>query len=807
MNYVVKRISIFLLLIMGPLLIGYTAIGAYGWDLSVPFYYGMHDDIWQLLLSKGLLDNGWVFHNAYMGAPFESEWYYHAAAQTSAIHSIIMKFIFLFTNDAIEGQQIYYFLNFSLISLTTYYSCRCLNINYKLAILSAFIFSLTTVRFNWIFLAFLGNYFVVPLSILVVVWCVNGALFNSTSNNEEKTRNKFFDLNKKKLAISTVFILLTAISDGYYSFFTLLLLGFSVILISLRETKGIAKKLIPPCYFSILILVTFFILMGPINAYKTSHVEEFYPNGKVDPAYIKSSMEAEVYSSSLKLLLAPITNHRIDSLADIGKKIVNTSDLARKIPTIVPSVSLGTFVSIFFLLSLLLILAGEKRIHKINTSYGFEQDELKQYSYLILFIFLASISGGIGTLIALIFPTIRAYERFPIFLIFFVLLFVGRFFTCVLSNRLKKNHWVNTGLLLVAALVIFDQIPKTAGKSMESPEQVRFIAERAFIADIENNLKEGSMVYQYPFSEYLDNNQYYGHGAFGQMRAYLHSKKLRWSNGASRSSVSYLWHKRVSSLGWNDKIMLLPQFGFKGMLVDLLVLPKDEIESILSFLKQNGIAYKFSNDAKMLYFDFEYPGFYMQPSSTLELNENPIEYLVITDRNAIIKNKIPFYFNEDYFNSLLKNEERESFKIDKNDLSKLINRDAWDATMRAGEKIYQINELNAEIDCPKKYSGGELRLKINNMSEYTYHLNIGPHPIKIGYHIVDDEGKVLLWDNGFRVDKQLVIMPESSETLSLSIEDINIDAYQDSFLVFDLLQEGNAWFNSNINESKCKIKI
>ena len=47
---------------------------------------------------------------------------------------------------------------------------------------------------------------------------------------------------------------------------------------------------------------------------------------------------------------------------------------------------------------------------------------------------------------------------------------------------------------------------------------------------MEKKLPESAKVYQYPYSQYLVPDRYYGGGAFGHMRAYLHSKNIHWSN-------------------------------------------------------------------------------------------------------------------------------------------------------------------------------------------------------------------------------------------------------------------------------------
>ncbi len=279
-----------------PFLLAMSVIGLWNWDFSVPMIYTKHDDVWPLVLTKVLVDTGWVLDNPYLGAPDIAHWQYHAAAQTSAIHSLIMLALSQFIDDAVRVQQVYYLLNFSLISLASYLACRLLGISKIASASVAMLFAFTNYRIQLMFYAFIPNYFAVPLSLVPVFWILTGqfAAYFSTGHGLKAEIIEF--LRSRKFWISSFSVLLVTLSDGYYAFFTLLLLVFSA---AMRAIYGDIRKparLIAPVLFIALLISTALLMSLPLAEYKRANPGEFYPGGKADTELFRKPMEAEVYS-------------------------------------------------------------------------------------------------------------------------------------------------------------------------------------------------------------------------------------------------------------------------------------------------------------------------------------------------------------------------------------------------------------------------------------------------------------------------------------------------------------------------------
>lgn len=577
------------LFVLLPVVLAMTILGLWQYDLTVPIIYTNADDIWQLILTKGLVDTGWVLNNPYLGAPGIASWHHNSAAQTSPLHSVLMYILSLAISDAIKVQQVYYLLNFSLITISGYSAARLLNINKSAAYVIALLFAFTSFRINYLFYAFIVNYFSVPLVVAGIVLLISGEFDCNQDGKFSKVNvgNLKNLLHSRKFVITLFAVFCVAVSDGYYAFFTLLLLGL-VLLIKLLKAPALGFSCVLPSALCILLLLAVVIpLNAPLVFYKAAHPNEFAPNGKQDPALIKQNFEAEVYASSLKLMIAPIGTHRLESFSKIGNAMVESSEKAKMYKGFLANASLGTIGVIGLVCVFLGIFLRENYYNPANS--------LNQPGYftstqsIALFIFLCAISGGVGTLVALVFPTIRAYFRIVVFLNFAVFLYLGGLFSWRERVRRSKLHPMLVGFisLLILGFGIYGQTPKDSQK-YNSNNIEKFLAEREFIKAVESKVGEGAMIYQYPYSQYLRKGKYYEWGEFSHVRFYLHSKNLRWSNGGAKNSPADDWNFGISKLPINEIIAETAAAGFSGILVDRRVLSDLEFANVKDHLLMNG---------------------------------------------------------------------------------------------------------------------------------------------------------------------------------------------------------------------------
>jgi len=831
---------------IGPLILGVYLLGAYTWDFTVPVSYSMHDDLYQLVIAKGLIDNDWIFTNYYLGAPSISDWHFHAAAQTSALHSIIMKFISIFVNNSITVVHVYYFLNFSLISLSTYYAFRLAKVDRWLSVSAGYIFAFLFFRVSGGYgVLFLSSYFMVPLSALVVYWSAIGLYTKDTStqinkNSSISLKNIKLLITSKKVLSSIAIVILTALSDGYYAFFTILLLLFVSLLVVVNEKTRNKINFVMPLFFSFIMLSTALALSYPIEKYKNDHYSEFHINGKKDPVIVKHPFEAEVYSTSLKLILSPSPDHRNLTLRNVGKKIVETNNKARAHPQAVPWGPLGMAGTIFLLLTFTFLLSN-----KIKINNYFDDDstqKLKILAILTFFILLSSIYGGIGTMIGLVFPPIRAYDRFTIYLFFYIMLAAYYFFTIKLSKKRKKSGIYILVVLLATSFTIWDQTPYNTskymgfvnennslykiipqklykiitpeeGKLIKNVEAERFLAEREIISELESVLPVGATVYQYPFSQFLDNNQYYGHGASGHMRAYLHSKKIHWSNGASRRSPVDIFHHELSGKSIHNLLELLPIYGFQAILIDRFVLEDHQYLEVKNAVEEVfGKEVSNNESAKMAYIVLPSYGFTL----TFDKDFKYPRYLNIIDSKKIDYLKLPSYINKDNLRAILAEyTNSKDLKIDLTLISGLLNKDILDAGMISFNTPLDAPSLLGDIASDiheiklSEFENNKIILEVKNNSTFDWKLNSGFNPISIGYHIYDKNGNLISWDDGYRISSSDVLLVDTSVKISVNSQNLKLynACLNECNIVFELVQDGNSWFGVNAINKKATIEI
>ncbi|MHB1564980.1 MAG: hypothetical protein ACYCXP_13015 [Leptospirillum sp.] len=803
----------------------YQVMGLRSWNLSIPLDYTNGDAIWQFVLTKMLVNTGWVLTNPYLGAPGVAHWHNNAAAQTSALHSVLMLALSPLISDPVRLQQTYYLLNFPLICLTSFVACRLLGIARLPAFAVGLLYAFTTFRFNYVAYAFLPNYFMVPLALVSVIWILNGR-FATLLNESEVSAGWWYKLmhimRSRDFLLGFVFVLLMAVSDGYYAFFTLLLLGFAAFS---RIVIGDWKRplsLIPAGVYIVALLGAALALQWPLHEYKQTHRSEFYPHGVQDSSLIKHSMEAEVYSTSLKMMVSPIPNHRIAFVGNFGKRVAHTSDEALQFKLGSNArVSLSTLGTLLFCVALILIaIPASQRavVHRTSATNQWTNPAsppnaiLGALLSLTLFIFLCSIFGGVGTLIALVFPTIRAYNRFPIFLIFVLYLGGAWFMTQKLRepNGLRRIAWASF-LIVVTLVALYDQIPIDARKG-NAAMKAQFLAEDRFVQKLEAALPPDAMVYQFPYSQYLRNSKYYGWGSFAGVRLYLHSHNLRWSNGGAKNSPADDWNFRISQLPLNKLIAEVEAVGFSGFVIDRTVLNSNEYQRICRIFTSRG--YEILEDApsKISFVRLRDPGFKLVYDPTYR----EADHIIVSDPARLLaQSDFPELIDGTALRRLVRHDAQKiNYVIRKADHPEIFVNGSTITRGLGQTVISPISDMRGKMSCTLKVSRGTdnttntLILTVQNQSPFNWKIGgSGEFPIRIGAHILNPNGKTLIWDNGFRIPIETYIQRNASQTFTFPIDSLPISSGVKSsgplVAEFTLVQDSNAWF-PNIS---CRVPL
>jgi len=799
------------LLVGVPLALAYQVLGLWDWNLTIPLVYGHGDQIWQLVLTKMLVDTGWILNDPYLGAPGIAHWYNNAAAETSALHSVLMLGLSLIVHNPVRLQQIYYLLNFPLICVTSFLACRLLGIARLPAFATGLLYAFTTYRLYCIIYAFLANYFMVPLALVSIIWVLGGrfvALFDEVEESAGPWARLARILRSRDFLLGLVFVILMAVSDGYYTFFTLLLLGFAAGCRALIGDWRRPLTLVPVGVYIAALLGAALALQWPLHQFKETHRNEFYPGGVEDPALVKHAFEAEVYSTSLKMLMAPIPGSRIAMVGNFGNKVAQTNDAARKFKEGPAFVPLGTLGSVLFGIALTLIAVPAARREAVRRASvaNFRPDLARPPDTLLdtllsltLFIFLCSIFGGLGTLIALVFPTIRAYNRFPLFLIF-VLYLMGAWFTTRRLGGPRRVAWT-VFLLLVTVAALFDQIPKGVDKG-SAAVKARFLADGHFVHEVESALPPGAMVYQFPYSQYLRNSKYYGWGSFAGLRLYLHSHDLHWSNGGAKNSPADNWDYFVSKLPPKDIITEVEAAGFRGLVVDRTVVNAEEYHRFYVAFVARGDNILDDARSKLVFVKLRDPGYRLVYGH----NYREVESIIITDPTRMLtQTEFSRFVNGSALKRFIASHglrsgmvitraKHPAFFVDEPALLGGLGQTAIKPiTSLLGHMVCKMGASHQATNAPDT-----VLLTLDNQSLFDWRLGSGRFPIGIGVHILRPNGKLLSWDTGFRVHADTYIRRGTSYTFRVRLNTAPFGAYvrdHDPVVAkFGLVQDGNAWF-------------
>jgi hypothetical protein len=785
------------LIVMGvlPVLLALRVFSLFHWDLSVPLAYNGSDDDWQLVLTKMVRDTGWFLTSPYMGAPDIAHWNYHSAAQTSSLHSIIMRVMSWFINDAVRIQQTYYLLNFALISLSSYAACRMLGLARFASGSIGYLFAFTSLRLGWAFYAFLSNYAAVPLAFVPVIWILTGEYAAVSAGGMGAL------LRSRKFWAGLLFLILVTLSDGYYAFFTLLMLGFAtVVRCGLGDLRQPVRLLAPVLFLGALMAVALGMTI-PLKSYEKAHLDEFFIDGKLDSTLSKHNYEAEVYSSSLKLMIAPQVSHRIPILANLGKMMVDSSDQARKFPTIRPIASLGSICSLLLLVGIiagpimLLRRPANRQVPAPPFSTNF--NVALAAGALGYFIFLCSISGGIGSLVALVYPTIRAYERFPLFLAFALLVGTGSLVSAWVSGAARPRWLLAYGAAAVLAMVgVLDQTPNDLNRG-DPVVAKRFLAERKLVHEIERQLPAGSMVYQYPHSQYLHDNPYYGWGSFAHLRLYLHSEKLRWSNGASKNSPVETWHDRTAAMPTNRLLDEIAAVGFHAMVIDRTVMKVSQYQQLKEELIERGLQVQEDSASNLAWLRLPDTGYRV----VYDARFDNIDRITIRNPATFSGKHLPLMIHGNALRVALT-----SVPVSGNEAT--IIRSVTPAVFlpapsnrgMGARPVIPLTDLAGALRCTMAPgTTAQALVTIDNQSGFDWKFGSGSVPLKMGVHIRGADNAMLRFDDGYRIKPGMWLVPaHDSVAFTVPLADIShtgLPAADGMFAEFGILQEGHAWFD------------
>jgi len=164
------------------------------------------------------------------------------------------------------------------------------------------------------------------------------------------------------------------------------------------------------------------------------------------------------------------------------------------------------------------------------------------------------------------------------------------------------------------------------------------------------------MVYQYPYSQYLTDSDYYGWGSFSHIRLFLHSSALRWSNGASKNSPVDDWHLRLSHMPIHQLLAEVQAAGFSAVVVDRRVVSPAEYQRVRkALIEHTGVAPIEDAASRLAFFRLNDPGYRL----VYDESYKDAAKLVILDRSKLLTSALPQLVNSPALKKPARKEQRQ----------------------------------------------------------------------------------------------------------------------------------------------------
>jgi phosphoglycerol transferase len=172
----------------------------------------------------------------------------------------------------------------------------------------------------------------------------------------------------------------------------------------------------------------------------------------------------------------------------------------------------------------------------------------------------------------LVSPQIRAYTRISVFIAFFSLIVVAwlldTLFKRLPTPRLRLVYYV--GLAVVLVLGVLDQTSTIFFFVPEYEKTKReYESDADFVNRIEASLPPHAMVFQLPYMPFPESPPLHQMRPYEHYKAYLHSKTLRWSYGASLGEKEDRWQQAVAAQPAPELVQSVRAAGFSGIYLNL----------------------------------------------------------------------------------------------------------------------------------------------------------------------------------------------------------------------------------------------
>jgi hypothetical protein len=558
-------------------------------SLHAPFAY-RDDSVLNLMVVKGVLENGWYLENPKLGAPLGQELYDFPVVSGDHVNVLLFKLLGLVSDEPAAVLNLFFLLTFPLVALTAFLVMRRLGITAGPALVCSALYSLLPYHFlrgeTHIFLA---AYYAVPLAAYLVLSVLTG---ESLFKRSTRTGLLAFASWTTLATIGICVVVASASGSFYYAGFAVILLAIATSLRFIVTRR--AHVLVNGGSVAALILV-----FSSMNAAPT--IVNDLKHGRNEAVGDRQPFESEYYSLRLTQLVLPLDSHRLEPFAGVRKTYDRWSASTGIDVTEAALAALGTIGALGFLGLLGVTLASMTARRPPPPLVG-------AAAVAAISAFLIATMGGFSSLFGMVYPQLRAWNRLSIFIAFFALVAVAvaldRARRLVLSRRRGRPLYAAL-LSIVLVLGVLDQTSQRWAPQYEETASV-YARDGAFVRAIEQQLPVDAAVFELPyasFPEFVPPPP--GRTVvYDLLRPYLHSERLRWSFGAMHGRPED-WASQLADKPLEQVVPTVSAVGFDAIYVDRLGYANDAVadkaeRELVDILGRRPLR---SEDGRMLFFD------------------------------------------------------------------------------------------------------------------------------------------------------------------------------------------------------------
>jgi phosphoglycerol transferase len=547
-------------------------VRGYSWsDLYVMQMAG--DGLTNYATAKGIIDglNGTV--NPYLGAPHGQSIF--AIPSLDVIYLASISLVAVIAQNGIFAVNFIFYLGFGLAFASSFWVLKKRSSPKLLNIILSLSFAFIPEHWSRQGHVALSMYWTIPLSVYFCILLGS----NAFQKRYQKTTNK-----KKEFFTIFLILLFLTFQGSYYSFFTLFFAG-SVLILNVISSRRIHKVSVSIFFAQVLFFMSATTIMARISISQGTNLAVFQ----------RATWESILYGGQLPYLFLPWPGSGIPGTSRIQAVLVNAYPASNE--NQIWSATLISLITVAVFCSTILHISRGKLITKKNT--------IEPLIYQMFFLgFFLYISGGIGFLIAVIEPQLRAWNRVSFFLAFLAIIWLVEQVPKIkliiksipyISNRISTIEPVTYFLLLT--LVLVDQFP--IGLKIQpsiyrqNQDEVRF-----FSATLDNYLPKDCVVLQIPAAKFPEMPPIEKMADYDLLYPYLFTKNIKFTYGSIKGSEHSNWQELLPKSYSTSFLELLAANGFCGLMWDRNGLRNAEFAQLTDSLENQNLLPHFSKSKR-----------------------------------------------------------------------------------------------------------------------------------------------------------------------------------------------------------------